>query len=43
MSRTCEFCGAGQTHAKGTPAYYEEIDGYAHVECAREHDVGDTR
>ncbi len=42
MGRTCKFCGEGQTREKGTPAYYEEIDDYAHVDCAHKHGISDV-
>lgn len=42
MGRTCQFCGDGQTREKGQPAYYDDIDGFAHVECAREKGIGDS-
>lgn len=41
MSRTCQFCGEGDTREKGTPAYYDAIDGYAHVDCAHQRDISD--
>lgn len=41
MSRSCDFCGEGQTPEKGTPAYYDEIDGFAHVDCAHERGISD--
>jgi hypothetical protein len=41
MARTCHYCGEGPTSEKGTPAYYDELDGYAHVDCAHANGVSD--
>jgi hypothetical protein len=41
MSRTWQFCGDEQIREKGTPAYHDEIDGHAHVDCAHANGIGD--
>lgn len=40
MSEACEFCGEGDTDDRGEPMYYEELDIYAHMDCAIEEGVG---
>jgi hypothetical protein len=39
MARECTYCGEAKSRSKGKPMYYDAIDEYAHVECARENDI----